>query len=411
MYTDRSNPSNLVANESAQTAILITLVTFHQPLAKTESYLTELAFLAGTSGLKIVKNFMQRLEHPNRATFVGKGKVKEIAAFIKAEKVRFAIFDDALTPSQLRNLERLLSCQILDRSLLIFNIFSMRAQTKQARTQVALAYHQYLLPRLTRMWTHLTNQKGGSAGMRGPGEKELETDKRMIQYKITQLRKKLATIAQQCTTRRKARIDLVRVALVGYTNVGKSTLMKLLSKSDVLTDDKLFATVDATVRKVVLNQNFFLLTDTVGFIRKLPHTLVECFKSTLEEIKEADLLLHIVDGSHDGFQEQIHIVDQTLAEIGAAHLPRILVFNKMDMMSQSKKVILRVTQAMDTPIEVALRTGLYSHTVDGYPAVFISATKQLHIDLLKETITKQIEQIQARKYIKASSIGSVVDIE
>lgn len=257
MYTDRSNPSNLVVNQEAQTAILIALITFHQPLAKTESYLTELAFLAGTSGLKIVKNFMQRLERPNGATFVGKGKVKEIADFIKSEKIRFAIFDDELTPSQVRNLERLLSCQILDRSLLIFNIFSMRAQTKQARTQVALAYHQYLLPRLTRMWSHLTNQKGGSAGMRGPGEKELETDKRMIQYKITQLRKKLATIAQQCTTRRKARIDLVRVALVGYTNVGKSTLMKLLSKSDVLTDDKLFATVDATVRKVVLNQHFF----------------------------------------------------------------------------------------------------------------------------------------------------------
>ena len=405
MYTDRSNPSNLVVNQEAQTAILIALITFHQPLAKTESYLTELAFLAGTSGLKIVKNFMQRLERPNGATFVGKGKVKEIADFIKSEKIRFAIFDDELTPSQVRNLERLLSCQILDRSLLIFNIFSMRAQTKQARTQVALAYHQYLLPRLTRMWSHLTNQKGGSAGMRGPGEKELETDKRMIQYKITQLRKKLATIAQQCTTRRKARIDLVRVALVGYTNVGKSTLMKLLSKSDVLTDDKLFATVDATVRKVVLNQHF-LLTDTVGFIRKLPHTLVECFKSTLEEIKEADLLLHIVDGSHDGFQEQIDIVDQTLTEIGAANLPRILVFNKIDMMHQSKKVM--VIQAIDAP--VASRTGLYSHAVSGYPSVCISATKQLHIDLLKEMITKQIEEIQATKYIKASSIGSVVDI-
>ncbi|MGI2298630.1 GTPase HflX [Candidatus Cardinium hertigii] len=406
MYTDRPNPSNLVINEETQTAILIALVTFHQPLAKTELYLTELAFLAGTSGLKVVKNFMQRLDRPNGTTFVGKGKVKEIADFIKSEKVKFAIFDDELTPSQVRNLERLLACQILDRSLLIFHIFSIRAQSKQASTQVELAYHQYLLPRLTRMWTHLTNQKGGSAGMRGPGEKELETDKRIVQYKITQLRKKLATIAQQCTTRRKSRVDLIRVALVGYTNVGKSTLMKVLSKSDVLTDDKLFATVDATVRKVVLNQNFFLLTDTVGFIRKLPHTLVECFKSTLEEIKEADLLLHIVDGSHDGFQEQIDIVDETLAEIGAAHLPRILVFNKIDMVAQSKTVIPRVTQAIDTP--AALNTRLYGHT--DYPVVFISAIKQLHIDLLKEAITKQIDQIQATKYIKGGAVGSVGDI-
>lgn len=402
MFTHSPNVSNLVANEEAKTAVLIALVTLHQPLAKTEAYLTELTFLADTWGLKIIKKFIQRVDRPHGATFVGKGKVAAIADFIKAEKIGYAIFDDELSPSQVRNLERLLACQILDRSLLILNIFSMRAQTKQARTQVALAHYQYLLPRLTRMWTHLTSQKGGSAGMRGPGEQVLETDKRIIQHKITKLREKLATIAQQCTTRRKARIDLVRVALVGYTNVGKSTLMRLLSKSDVLADHKLFATVDATVRKVVLNGHPFLLTDTVGFIRKLPHTLVECFKSTLAEIKEADLLLHIIDASHDGFQEQIDIVHQTLAEIGAANLPRILVFNKMDIIQQSQETIPKATQALDTPIAVALSTGTYSHNISGYPAIFISATKHLHIALLKETIIKAIERVHATRYIKAS---------
>ncbi|WP_425286260.1 GTPase HflX [Cardinium endosymbiont of Philonthus spinipes] len=402
MLMHRHNQSTLVAHEEGETAILVALVTPQQPCTKTEEYLTELAFLADTWGLKIVKKFMQRLDYPHGATFVGKGKVEEIAAFIKTEKVDYAIFDDELSPSQVRNLEKLLSCQILDRSLLILNIFSMRAQTKQARTQVELAQYQYLLPRLTRMWTHLSSQKGGSAGMRGPGEKELETDKRIIQSKITKLREKLANIAQQCVTRRKGRSDLIRVALVGYTNVGKSTLMQLLSKSDILADNKLFATIDATVRKVVLNGHPFLLTDTVGFIRKLPHTLVACFKSTLEEIKEADLLLHVIDAAHDGFQEQIGVVNQTLIEIGAENLPRILVFNKIDIIKQNKEHIPRGIHTTDTPLEVALRTGTYSHTVDDYTAVFISATKGLQIDLLKETITKAIEQIQANRYIKAS---------
>lgn len=402
MFTHSANPSNLVSNQETKTAILIALVTLDQPLRKTEAYLEELTYLAATWGLQIVKKFMQRLDHPHGATFVGKGKVEEIAAFIESEKIGYAIFDDELTPSQVRNLEKLLSCQILDRSLLIFNIFSMRAQTKQARTQIELAHYQYLLPRLTRMWTHLSSQKGGSAGMRGPGEKELETDKRIIQQKINKLREKLATIAQQCATRRKGRTDLVRIALVGYTNVGKSTLMRLLSKSDVLADDKLFATVDATVRKVVLNDHPFLLTDTVGFIRKLPHTLVECFKSTLEEIKEADLLLHIIDASHNGFQEHIDVVDQTLVEIGAENLPRILVFNKIDKITLSKESISRTMSGINTPIEVALKTGGYSDNINGHPAVFISATTHLHIDSLKETITKAIEGIEATRYIKAS---------
>ncbi|WP_243018692.1 MULTISPECIES: GTPase HflX [Candidatus Cardinium] len=402
MLTHNPNASNVIVNDQAKTAILIALVTPRQPLAKTEEYLTELAFLADTWRLKIVRNFMQKLDHAHGATFVGKGKLEEIAAFIKEEKIDYAIFDDELSPSQVRNLEKLLSCQILDRSLLILNIFSMRAQTKQARTQVALAQYQYLLPRLTRMWTHLSSQKGGSAGMRGPGEKELETDKRIIQHKITKLREKLTNIAQQCTTRRKGRVDLIRVALVGYTNVGKSTLMKLLSKSDILADNKLFATVDATVRKVVLNDKAFLLTDTVGFIRKLPHTLVACFKSTLAEIKEADLLLHIIDASHDSFQEQISLVNQTLQEIGAATLPTILVFNKVDIIKKSTETLSSTSQGIDMPIEAVLRSGAYGRNMMHYPAVFIAATKGLSIDLLKETITKEIEQIQLTRYIKAS---------
>ncbi|WP_114910077.1 GTPase HflX [Cardinium endosymbiont of Sogatella furcifera] len=397
MLTHRHNQTNLVAHEADKTAILIALVTPQQPLAKTEEYLAELTFLADTWGLKVVKRFIQKLDHPHGATFVGKGKLEEIAACIKAEKVGYAIFDDELSPSQVRNLEKLLSCQILDRSLLILNIFSMRAQTKQAKTQVELAQYQYLLPRLTRMWTHLSSQKGGSAGMRGPGEKELETDKRIIQHKITKLREKLNSIAQQCITRRKGRSDLVRVALVGYTNVGKSTLMQLLSRSDALADNKLFATVDATVRRVVCNGYPFLLTDTVGFIRKLPHTLVECFKSTLSEIKEADLLLHIIDASHAGFEEQIDIVNQTLAEIGAVDLPRVLVFNKMDAIKQES--IPSSTHAIDSA--TALNSTTCHGTIDGYPSVLISATKNLHIDLLKQAITEAIERIQVTRYVKA----------
>jgi GTP-binding protein HflX len=403
-----SNKASMpVALSTSKTAILIALTTLTQPLAQTEEYVAELAFLARTWGLEIVKTFIQRLDHPHSATFVGKGKIEEIADCIKTENIGYAIFDDELSPPQVRNLEKLLSCQILDRSLLILNIFSMRAQTKQAKTQVELAKYQYVLPRLTRMWTHLSSQKGGSAGMRGPGEKELETDKRVIQNKITILRKKLAAIEKQCATRRKARINLVRISLVGYTNVGKSTLMKLLSKTNILADNKLFATVDATVRKVFLNNNAVLLTDTVGFIRKLPHTLIECFKSTLTEIKEADVLLHIIDASHPSFQEHIKIVDQTLTEIGAENVPRILVFNKIDAIEPTIKTvetsqegITTKIQEVDTLKEVILKKGHYSNAIDEHNTVFISAKQQLHIDLLKEIIIKEIEPIQARRYIK-----------
>lgn len=406
MLMRSDNQASLDHNKSGKSAVLIALVTLRQPLAKTEEYLTELAFLARTWGMEVAHKFIQRVDRPHHDTFVGKGKVAEIAAFIKAENISFAVFDDELSASQVRNLEKILSCQILDRSLLILNIFAMRAQTKQAKTQVELAQYQYLLPRLTRMWTHLSSQKGGSAGMRGPGEKELETDKRIIQDKITTLRERLSEIEKQCVTRSKSRVNFVRVALVGYTNVGKSTLMKLLSKSDTLAENKLFATVDATVRKVVLNGNPFLLTDTVGFIRKLPHTLVACFKSTLKEIKEADLLLHIVDASHAGFHEQITIVNQTLTEIGAENIPKILVFNKIDAIAQVKETKEDATQEaqLATQMEVALKAleGYYSEDATGYKTVFISATEQLHMEILKGVLAKEIENIRLQRYTTAN---------
>lgn len=394
---DQSDSDN---NKSCKSAVLVALVIDRQPLKKTEEYLTELSFLAYTWGMKIMHKFIQRLDHPCRDTFVGKGKITEIAAFIKAENISFAIFDDELSPSQVRNLEKALSCQILDRNLLILNIFAMRASTQQAKTQVELAQYQYILPRLTRMWTHLSSQKGGSAGMRGPGEKELETDKRIIQDKITTLRKRLAKIENQSITRSKSRINFVRVALVGYTNVGKSTLMKLLTKSDVLAENKLFATVDATVRKVVLNGAPFLLTDTVGFIRKLPHTLVECFKYTLREIKEADLLLHVIDASHTSFHEQIGIVNQTLIEIGAEHIPRILIFNKMDAMEQIREKSDATIQELETQMDGALKEleGYASKHATEYPTVCISLKEGLNIEILKEVIVKNVENIRSSRY-------------
>ncbi|AWN82250.1 GTPase HflX [Candidatus Cardinium hertigii] len=394
-----------MANEPAKTAVLIALVTGNQPLAKAEEYLLELASLADTWGLTVVKKFIQKLPHPHNATFVGKGKVAEIAAFIKAEHIGYAIFDDELSFAQVRNLESALSCCILDRNLLILNIFAMRAQTKQAKAQVELAQYQYLLPRLVRMWTHLSSQKGGSAGMRGPGEKELETDKRIIQYKINCLRKKLAHIAQQSITRSKLRSKLIRVALIGYTNVGKSTIMRLLSKASVLADDKPFATVDTTVRKVVLQEHVFLLADTVGFIRKLPHTLIACFKSTLTEIKEADLLLHVVDASYPDFQEQINIVKGTLAEIGAAAIPAMFVFNKIDAIDQPVQNNTHDTvQAMVTPMDVALRAleGQYKDTAAVLPTVFISVLQQWNVAILKEAIAKAVAHVQQNRYVPSS---------
>ena len=388
--------------EPPKTGVTIAVITDRQSITKTEEYVNELSFLARTWGLEIVKNFVQRLRTPHGATFIGKGKVEEIAAFIKANHIGYAVFDDELSPSQVRNLEKLLACQILDRNLLIFNIFSMRAKTKQAKNQIELAQYQYVLPRLTKMWSHLSSQKGGSAGMRGPGEKELETDKRIIQDKISLLRTRLADIEQQCATRKKSRLDFVRVALVGYTNVGKSTLMKLLSKFEVLCEDKLFATLDATVRKIVLHGNAFLLTDTIGFIRKLPHTLVECFKSTLAEIREADILLHVIDASHPRCREQIKVVSDTLKEIGAGDKPMIFIFNKIDLVGRPASVkedesnVIQETEALDiSTLEEEYKDIAAHHLVS-----FISATDGLHVDLFKEILSKEIEKIQVKKHIK-----------
>lgn len=370
-----------------ETAVLVALSTPQQPRAQTEEYLDELAFLASTLGIKIINTFIQKLDTPDTKTFVGKGKLEEIKAFVKTHQT-MVIFDDELSPSQVRNLEAKLECKILDRNLLILEIFVMRAKTTQAKTQVELAQYQYLLPRLTRMWTHLTSQKGGSRGMRGPGEKELETDRRAIQTRISQLRKKLAAIEQQSVTQRKNREQLVRVALVGYTNAGKSTLMRLLSKANVHTEDKLFATIDATVRKVVLHDIPFLLTDTVGFIRKLPHTLIESFKSTLAEVKEADILLHVVDISHPACEEHIRVVQETLQEIGVIDIPTILVGNKSDQ--------LNTTEASPEEGTVALHQTFLNQ--EHQPAVLISAKKRENIENLKELLLQQLYQKHMKIY-------------
>lgn len=317
-------------HKQPETAVLVAVSTQKQTASQTQEYLDELAFLAETSGIVTKKTFTQKLERPDVRTFVGKGKLEEIQAYVAAEPVDTIIFDDDLTPAQVRNLEaEFKDIKVLDRSLLILNIFSMRAQTAQSRVQVELAQYQYIYPRLTRMWTHLSRQKGG-AGMRGPGEKELETDRRIVKDRIAFLKEKLEKIDKQSQTRRKERDRLVRVALVGYTNVGKSTLMRTVAKTDVFAENKLFATVDSTVRKVTLGNIPFLLTDTVGFIRKLPTMLIESFKSTLDEVREADILLHVVDISHPSFEEHIDVVHKTLIELGVADKPVVLVFNKMD---------------------------------------------------------------------------------
>lgn len=360
-------------------AVLVALVTPRQTAEQAKEYLDELAFLAETSGVETLTTFTQRLERPDIRTFVGKGKLEDIKTYVQEQEADLVIFDDELTPSQVRNLEAELQCKILDRSLLILNIFSIRAKTAQAKAQVELAQYQYILPRLTRMWSHLTKQKGG-VGMRGPGEKELETDRRIVRDRIAFLREKLDKIERQSETQRKGRKQQVRVSLVGYTNVGKSTLMRLLSKSDVFAENKLFATVDSTVRKIVINGIPFLLTDTVGFIRKLPHTLVECFKSTLDEIREADLLLHVVDISHPASHEQIEVVNDTLAEIGAGDKPMIMVYNKVDVLPEEERQELLsagVPETSDQPV------------VD---RVFVSALHRENVEQLRRKIEEQVAE-------------------
>ncbi len=376
-----------------ETAVLVALITQKQNAERTNEYLDELAFLAATSGVKTLKTFVQRLERADHKTFVGKGKLEEIDLWIRDNPVDTIIFDDDLSPSQVRNLEEAFTdIKILDRSLLILNIFSQRAATDQSKRQVELAQYQYILPRLTRMWTHLSRQKGG-IGMRGPGEKELETDKRIVQDRIAFLKDKLEKIDKQSMTRRKERSRLVRVALVGYTNVGKSTLMRRLAKVEVFAENKLFATVDSTVRKVVLGNIPFLLTDTVGFIRKLPTTLIESFKSTLDEIREADLLLHVVDISHRAFEDQIEVVNNTLAEIEAMDKPVILVFNKLDLYKPEEAneplqdIFEVVHESIEDKLEKLKKSYLTKNTEN---VVFISAEKKENLNELREILTNKI---------------------
>ncbi len=358
--------------KSQETAVLVAVIRTNQTEEATQAYLDELEFLAKTLGVKTIATFTQRLETPDTKTFVRKGKLAEIQATVEAEKADMVIFDDDLNPSQVRNLERDLQCKILDRSLLILDIFALRAKTAQAKTQVELAQYQYVLPRLTRMWTHLSKQKGG-IGMRGPGEKELETDRRIIKDKISLLRKKLEKIDLQNATRRKTRGQQVRVALVGYTNVGKSTIMRLFSKTDIYAKNELFATVDSTVRKVVFNNIPFLLTDTVGFIRKLPTTLIESFKSTLDEVREADILIHVADVSTSFCEEQIETVNKTLVEIKALDKPTILVLNKIDLVDE--------VPAWAAAIEL-----------DNTEVVVVSAQEKQGIDDLKKKVLSLVEE-------------------
>lgn len=381
-----------------ETAVLVAVTTQRQTAEQTKEYLEELAFLAATLGVQTVKTFTQKLEYPDNRTFVGKGRLEDIKIFVTDNPVDMIIFDDELIPSQVRNLEaEFKDIKVLDRSLLILDIFVMRAQSAQAKTQVELAQYQYIYPRLTRMWTHLSRQKGG-VGMRGPGEKELETDRRIVQDRIAFLKEKLEKIDKQSVTRRKERDRLVRVALVGYTNVGKSTLMRRLAKVEVFAENKLFATVDSTVRKMVLENIPFLLTDTVGFIRKLPTTLIESFKSTLDEVREADILLHVVDISHPSFEEQIEIVNQTLTEIKAADKPTILVFNKIDayhpkaadfdevIETPEGEVIIEQTKEMVlAKLKKSYLTGKSDHVV------FISAENKENLEELRSTLFELVK--------------------
>jgi len=369
------------------TAVLVALITRDQTEEKANEYLDELAFLTSTLGAKTIKTFTQKLDHPDVKSFVGKGKLEEISAYIKAEQVDWIVFDDDLNPSQLRNLEKELKCKVYDRSLLILDIFLSRAQTAQAKTQVELARNQYLLPRLTRMWTHLERQRGGTATRGGAGEKEIETDRRNIRNTIDVLKKKLAKIDKQSRTQRKSRGKIVRVAIVGYTNVGKSTLMTMLSKSDILAENKLFATVDSTVRKVNFEDIPFLLSDTVGFIRKLPTHLIESFKSTLDEIREADILMHVVDVNHPSLEDHIRVVNQTLADIDASDKPTLLVFNKVDLLKDEEE--LSVEERIEQLKSTYLNMESYSEKDE---IVFISATNKSNIEELRSKLRKLVEE-------------------
>ncbi|MBO4655737.1 MAG: GTPase HflX [Bacteroidales bacterium] len=377
-------------------AILIGVCTPSVTPEKVKEYLTELAFLVDTAGGVPDRQFTQNLPYPDPKTYLGSGKLNEVRDYVAENKIDLAVFDDELTPSQARNIEKVLGCKIMDRTHLILDIFAKRAQTAHAKVQVELAQYQYLLPRLTGMWTHLEKQRGG-IGMRGPGEKEIETDRRIIRDRISLLKEKLKDIDRQKSTQRGNREKFVRVALVGYTNVGKSTMMNLLSKSEVFAENKLFATLDTTVRKVVINNLPFLLSDTVGFIRKLPHTLVESFKSTLDEIRETDLLLHVVDISHPEFEEQIAVVNQTLEELHAGNKPMILIFNKIDNYRWVEKEPDDLTPKDKSNISLEELKATWM-AKSKTKTLFISATEKENIEELKEVLYEEIKKLHIQIY-------------
>lgn len=380
-----------------ESAILIGVITRDETAEQVDDYLNELAFLAKTAGVDTQRVFTQKLDTPDTRTFVGKGKVEEIKEYVEENEIAVIIFDDDLSPSQMRNLERIFKKKIYDRSLLILDIFMLRARTAQAKTQVELARSEYLLPRLTRMWTHLERQRGGTGTRGGAGEKEIETDRRIIRDKITKLKERLKQIDKQMKTQRGNRGALVRVALVGYTNAGKSTLMNRLSKSKVFAEDKLFATLDTTVRKVVLGNLPFLLSDTVGFIRKLPAQLVESFKSTLDEVREADVLLHVIDISHPNFEDHYNTVNETLSEIGCDEKPTIVVFNKLDAYEPEKVDPQDIDPDIDTdPLELLQKT--WMSKLNANRVAFISAIEKTNMQDLRDMLYEEVKLIHQERY-------------
>lgn len=376
--------------------VFVSVCSVNNTVDEINEYLDELQFLAETAGVEGEKRFIQNMEKPNSKTYVGAGKLEEIKTYITENEIGLVIFDDELSPSQLRNIERELECRILDRTNLILDIFAQRAKTAYAKTQVELAQYQYLLPRLTRMWTHLERQRGG-IGMRGPGESQIETDRRIILDKISRLKEQLKKIDKQMASQRGNRGNMVRISLVGYTNVGKSTLMNLLAKSDVFAENKLFATLDTTVRKVVIENVPFLLSDTVGFIRKLPTQLVESFKSTLDEVREADILMHVVDISHPNFEDHIRVVKQTLQEIGAGNKPVFMIFNKIDAYKyiEADEFEIGPKKQENISLEELKNSWMYKENT---PAIFISAKQKLHIDKLRNDLYKMVAEIHAGRY-------------
>ena len=395
--------------DKIERAVLIGVITQKETEEQVTEYLDELEFLTHTAGAETVKRFTQKLEKVHPKTFIGTGKIEEVLLYVKENEIDMVIFDDELSPSQLRNIEKILEVKILDRNNLILDIFASRAQTAHAKAQVELAQYQYLLPRLTKMWTHLSRQKGG-VGMKGPGETEIETDRRIVRDKITKLKQKLTKIDQQKLTQRSNRDTMIRVALVGYTNVGKSTIMNAISKSEVLAENKLFATLDTTVRKVVLGNLPFLLSDTVGFIRKLPHGLVESFKSTLEEVRESDLLLHVVDISHPNFEDHIQVVSETIKEIDSSDKPVMMVFNKVDAYTWDEKAEDDLTPATkrNISLEQLKQTWMANQEVE---SMFISAEKKMNWNEFKNDIYQKVRALHIKRYPYNDFLYPDIEIE